>query len=88
MVYMLSWKLTSQGLYAPLREGGGQGYEQVNKQLISERELECPARRSLSSVGGGVGPLIHLPSTCVVHSDWQEERASSPAGLVSRLVTK
>lgn len=62
MAYMLSWKLTPQGLYAPLGKEGGQGYEQVNKQLISERELECPERGSLSRVGGRVGPLIHLSS--------------------------
>lgn len=38
---MFRWKLTPQGLYALLGEEGGQGPEQVNKLLISERELEC-----------------------------------------------
>lgn len=86
--YMLSWRLTPQGFYAPLGEERGQGYEQVNTQLTSDRELEYPERGSWSRVGGGVGLLIHLPSWHMCGYWWLAGGVGRPlAGLVSSLVT-
>lgn len=56
---------------------GREGSEQINKQLISEGEFECPERRSVSRVGDGgtFDSFICPPGTLVVIGDWQEEWA-------------